>query len=166
MVKIILIISFCISMTSSILFAATPLPVQLMDEIRISSSVKVSATIQTIEFSKITPAIIAGRWGADDSPKMQPPKRLIRVFQIRHGEEIIILPASSFSDLCDIRSLKIKKIDKGFEVTIKGGDAGSSYTAILSFVDKKIVKRRVFASETPNNAWEETIYKSEFPKDW
>ena len=132
----------------------------------LSSGVVARAEIVTIAFSSITPQITAFRWGADDSPAMKPPKRVIAAFNVYYGKEKVIIPFSAYSDLCEPASLAIKATKRGFEVKIKGSDAGGSYEASLQFEGRKLLRRKVVSSEAPANSWEETTYHSEFPATW
>ncbi len=161
----IIIVFFLLSAISSTCVAGS-LPEQLDDEIQISSSVKVSVSIQTITVSSGSHLPLAERWGADDSPQMIPPKRIITDLKVIYGGERVILPASSFTDLCDLRVAKLRKIKQGFKIDIKGGDAGTAYSAVLIFEGNKLIRRKVVVLEAPSNAWEETVYHSEFPSDW
>lgn len=168
---------------------ATSIPIHLEAKVALSSGVVARVDITTIEFSSTTPKISALRWGADDGPVPDPsptkrsdgrivatygapsglPKsgqRIITGMDVYLGNEKLMLPLSAFSDLCDPRVVTIKAIKLGFEIGIKGSDAGGSYEARLVFKGTHLSRRKVASSESPGNVWEETTYHSEFPENW
>ena len=174
--------------TGNGVFAAS-LPTHLEAKVTLSSGVAARVDITTIEFSSTSPKISALRWGADDGPVPNPnptkrsdgrvvvtygppsghPKlgqRIISGMEVSLGNEKLMLPLSAFSDLCDPRSLTIKAIKLGFEISVKGSDAGGSYVAHLFFKGTHLSRRKVISSESPDNAWEETVYHNEFPDNW
>jgi len=178
----------CLLITGNAASAAS-LPVHLEAKVVLSSGVVARVDITTIEFSSTTPKVSALRWGADDGPVPNPnptkrsdgrvvvtygapsglPKsgqRIISGMEVYLGNEKLMLPLSAFSDLCDPRVVTIKAIKLGFEISIKGSDAGGSYAARLFFKGTHLSRRKVVSSESPDNAWEETVYHNEFPDNW
>jgi hypothetical protein len=75
------------------------------------------------------------------------------------GNEKLQIPLSAFGDLCDPDILTVKATKRGFEVKIKGSDAGGAYEARLVFEGNLIRRRRVIDLEFPDEVWEETTYK-------
>ncbi len=169
-------------------FAAS-LPVHLEAKVALSSGVVARVDITTVEFSSAMPKVSAIRWGADDGPVSNPnptkradghvvvtygppsglPKsgqRIISGMEVYLGNEKLMLPLSAFSDLCDPRVVTMKAVKLGFEISIKGSDAGGAYSARLFFKGTHLSRRKVVSSESPDNVWEETIYHSEFPENW
>lgn len=145
---------------------AAPLPERLDAKVVLSSGVVARVEIVTIAFSSATPQITAFRWGADDSPSMKPPARIIGAFNVYLGDEKASIPFSAYSDLCEPVALTVKAAKRGFEVKIKGSDAGGAYEARLQFEGAKLLSRKVVSSEAPKNAWEETTYHNDFPASW
>jgi len=169
-------------------FAAS-FPTHLEAKVTLSSGVVARVDIMTIAFSSTTPKASAFRWGADDGPTPEPSptkrkdglivvtygplsghpqpwQRIISSMDVFLGDEKLTIPFSAFSDLCDPRSLTIKATKRGFEISIKGSETGEAYKASLFFEGTHLSRRKVVSSESPDNAWHETIYHSEFPDNW
>lgn len=52
----------------------------------------------------------------------------------------------------------LEKAERGFKLTISGGDAATSYRAVLVFDYEHIQRRKVTHGEFPDEVWEETVY--------
>jgi len=100
-------------------------------------------------------------WGSD----LQCPKQVIGSLAITWGEQELFIPASAYMDLAAVYHLAIEPASQGFTVNIRGGDASTSYRAVLEFEGVPVpdiagvLKRRIVRSgEFPGDAWEETRY--------
>jgi hypothetical protein len=140
--------------------AAKPFPEHLEARVALSSGVVARVTIRTISFSSTTPKIRAPRWGAgEDHMGPLAPLRIISAMEVYLGDKKLWLPLSAYGDLSDPRILTTRATKRGFEIKIKGSDAGGAYEARLLFDGKFIHRRRVVLLEFPDEVWEETTYK-------
>lgn len=88
------------------------------------------------------------------------PRKTINAIVVMKNKQQIFIPFSAYADLGDPGSIELKKVSaQEFQLTIIGGDAGSSYKATLVFKDNEIFSRKVVSGEFPEDAWEETRYK-------
>lgn len=94
------------------------------------------------------------RWGVE---LIEPKSLMTSLEVIINGRELFV-PLSAYSDLTNPRELALETTKNGFRVMIKGGDAATSYKAVLTFDNKHILHRRVVNSEFPDAAKEETAY--------
>ena len=83
-------------------------------------------------------------WGA---PNDGPPDHIISTFEVRIGKEFIPLFRSAYSDLGDVRDVRLATSKAGFVITVYGGDTGSAYTARLRFQDGYLIERDVTSNE-------------------
>lgn len=94
------------------------------------------------------------RWGTE----VRPPDAVVTAVHIRVGDREIFVPLSAYADLADPSSISIHVAPKSASLSIRGGDASTSYDATLtfagSFVTRRVVRNRAF----PESAWEETRY--------
>lgn len=141
---------------------ATSLPEHLEATVNLSSGSVVRVNIETITYSRSTPQIQAIRWGADDSPDLRPPHRIISSMSVYLGNKKLMLRLSAISDLCDPRTLAVKAVKHGFEIRITGRE----YVATIFYEGEKMRRRKVVSITAPKYAWEETNYHSDFPADW
>jgi hypothetical protein len=93
------------------------------------------------------------RWGAEKSPKY-----IIRKIEAWWGDEKVFIPLSAYFDLTNPHEVFLKKAGNQFHLTIKGGDAATSYEALLIFEKGNLLSKKVFSGEFPDEAWEETKY--------
>lgn len=95
-------------------------------------------------------------WGGDD---LTPPRWIVGGIKITRGKEQLYVPLSAYADLGEPRSLVAEPgKDGSFTLTLKGGDAGGSYSARLEFNNGELASRKVSSGEFPKDAWEETHY--------
>ena len=79
---------------------------------------------------------------------------------VRSGNESVFIPLSAFADLGNPRDIRIENYGgKSFGIVLTGGDAATSYTAKLEFVNNLLAERTVRHGEFPEEAWEKTQYK-------
>jgi hypothetical protein len=78
-----------------------------------------------------------------------------------------IIAASAYSDITSLRKVEVDPAPAGFEVTLRGGDAGTGYTAVLSFSLESsrripvLVSRRASSSENPDRSRDRFEYQFE-----
>jgi len=94
------------------------------------------------------------RWGSEQAT----PKYIIRRIKAWWGSDEIFIPLSAYIDLSNPNDVFLKKQGNELHLIVKGGDAGSSYEALLIFVKAIIRSRKVIHGEFPDEAWEETKY--------
>jgi len=106
-------------------------------------------------------------WGSNQ----ECPQKVIATLAVKVDKKTIFVPVSAYGDLADLRSIAIKPTRNGFEVDIIGGDAGTSYDAILQFdrgstAGLTVLRTRIVRSgEFPDDAWEETRYHFREPSE-
>ena len=95
-------------------------------------------------------------WGEE----LKLPKYFIKDLKIVYKQETLYIPISAFIDLGNPQTIKIKntKINGCFHIEICGGDASTSYKAVLIFENMFIKKRIVKHLEFPETSWEKTEY--------
>ena len=82
-------------------------------------------------------------WGAFDGP----PDHIISTFEVRIGKEFISLFRSAYSDLADVRVVRLATSKAGFVITVCGGDTGTAYNARLCFKNGYLIGRDVTHNE-------------------
>lgn len=93
-------------------------------------------------------------WGSDFSHKS--PSALESLL-IRRRDKEIEFPLSLFNDLTDVREIQIKEYGNNvFWVVFRGGDASTSYSATLKFVDDRPYERIVRSGEFPQDFYQVT----------
>ena len=96
-------------------------------------------------------------WGVSSTDKEL---RFIKNIKIKINNRVSFLRLSSFADIFNLSKLSIDAKNKN-EILVKlgGGDASTSYDAVLTFDNEGYLnKRRVEHGEFPNVAFEETKY--------
>jgi hypothetical protein len=103
-------------------------------------------------------------WGADQDC----PDEVVAVVAVKWDNRDVFVPASAYSDLAVIQDLRIESKEPNRAlVTIRGGDAGTAYTATLLFVNDRpkarvrLLERAVRSGEFPEETWEQTSYHFE-----
>jgi hypothetical protein len=100
-------------------------------------------------------------WGADQ----QCPRSAVSLLTVECESKSVFIPVSAYADLAAVSSVKLLQASHGFKLEIRGGDAASSYNAVLEFVwNQKTslaqLRRRVVRNnEFPDEAYEATDYK-------
>jgi hypothetical protein len=96
-------------------------------------------------------------WGAENTC----PQSVIGALEIKVRGKAVYVPLSAFADLGNPRTVRIEPREgkDRFAVILKGGDAATSYSAILVFQGNLLSERIVRSNEFPNDSWERTIYK-------
>jgi len=116
-----------------------------------------------VRLKKVTPDYPYRRallWGGDliSEEDVVMPKVLISTIYVLAGKKKLIIPLSAYSDLGNPSQVFIKSTSKGFQIIIRGGDAGTAYDAVLKFDARTITGRKVSHGEFPEQVWEETVY--------
>lgn len=122
--------------------------------LNLSSLIK--SSIEIIDLDIHYPYTNSYMWGGDEK---NAPKRIIKKIRVEVNKENIFIPLSSYADLGDPKKFVLEKTsgDK-FRLTISGGDAAGSYTAVFDFKKREILRRKVSSGEFPKNVWEETKF--------
>lgn len=94
------------------------------------------------------------RWGAEGTC----PQTKVSKILVSFKKQPVFIPVSAFADLGNPRKAEIAQIKEGFAIEIIGGDAATSYKAVLMFKDGFLVSKKVVSGEFPDVAWEETRY--------
>ena len=122
---------------------------------------KVGYTVMIKEVKMIIPdESYVQWWGSDGDPCFRVDK--LRIFK---GKSEFVVPRSAFPDLTNVGELSILKVKGGCEIHISGGDASTSYDAVISVHGEDVTKRVVRAGEFPENWFETTIYVSTAPSE-
>lgn len=99
-------------------------------------------------------------WGADQ----ECPHQAITSLRVEWGRQKLFLPVSAYADLAGARWIEVNPDKQGFSIRIAGGDAATSYRAVLEFGGDPtretgaLRRREVRSGEFPDDAWEETRY--------
>jgi hypothetical protein len=94
-------------------------------------------------------------WGGDE---IKMPSSVLSEVNVRIKDEKIYIPFSAISDLGNPKHIFLENNKDEFSIIINGGDASTSYKAILFFKNNCIYRRKVILSEFPNQVWEESNY--------
>ncbi len=94
------------------------------------------------------------RWGSEQST----PKYIIKNIKAWWGSEEVFVPLSAYIDLSNPHDAILRKAGNEIHLIVKGGDAGTSYEALLIFAKGVIRSKKVVHGEFPDEAWEETRY--------
>lgn len=94
-------------------------------------------------------------WGGDE---IKMPSSVLAEMDLKIADDKIFIPFSAFGDLGNPKQIFLEKNKDEFSIIINGGDASTSYKAILFFKNNCIYRRKVILSEFPDQVWEETNY--------
>ena len=123
-----------------------------VSEVRINDSPNVIARV------KIGPVVQGScdgwRWGAEN----ECPKLALISLEVTVGDGSLFVPRSAFADLGTPHSAVLRKHGAEYELTIKGGDAATSYQAQIRFSRSQIRSRTVSSGEFPDSARERTTF--------
>lgn len=114
---------------------------------------EIEVGVQTAEFLKGA-LHREGYFGLD----VDVPRWVVSTIQLTVGERRLYIPLSAYGDLADPRDACLANESDPYRLVIRGGDASSSYEAMLEFDDRFLRKRRIFLREFPTQRWEETVY--------
>jgi hypothetical protein len=94
-----------------------------------------------------------------------PPKYLISSFKVWADSKEIFVPLTSYMDLTNVSEILIRAKEKGnFELLIKGGDAASSYVAVILVENDEVSQRKLYDGEMgaegegDEGPFEQTVY--------
>lgn len=96
-----------------------------------------------------------GWWGVGDDEVRE---LSIESITINDGDSQVYVPRSAFGDLANPARITLGIEDGVLMLAIRGGDASSSYRAVLSIEDGELTRRTVRSGEFPDDVWEETTY--------
>ena len=120
------------------------------------ASDSVSISVETIEIPNGYAYSKAYMWGGDET---SPPKTIIKAITVLRNDQTVFIPLSAYVDLGNPRTIALEKLPaRGFRLTIRGGDAAGSYSAMLDFKKAEISRRKVVSGEFPKEVWEETTF--------
>lgn len=108
-----------------------------------------------INFTKANKNLSQNYWGADKYTK---PQHMLSNIKITWSSKDVYLPATSFLGLANVHSVQIYSIGSGFHLLIKGGDAGTAYTATLGFFANRLTWRKIVGNSFPEVVWESAVY--------
>ena len=101
---------------------------------------------------------MAGAASAGGEVEGAAPQASLSLVEAYWGKDQVFIPRSAYVDLGNPRAASIETVGRRFRLVISGGDAATSYTAMLLFEGGMIRNRKVVNSEFPDSAWEETVY--------
>ena len=94
------------------------------------------------------------RWGAEADC----PKSAVVALTVIYRNTSLFVSRSAFADLGAPSKLVVKPSRIGFRIEIAGGDAATSYVAVLEFVGDELRQRRVVNPSFANTAYEVTRF--------
>jgi hypothetical protein len=122
----------------------------------LGASDMVSVSVETIETPNGYAYSKAYMWGGDETT---PPKKIIKAITVLMNGQMVFIPLSAYCDLGNPLKISLEKIPvHGFRLIITGGDAASSYSALLDFKNNEISRRKVISGEFPKEVWEATTF--------
>ena len=89
------------------------------------------------------------------------PDTSIGSLEVSYETDYIYIPLSAFVDLGNPKEIEIHNIQNkisDFNIQIIGGDASTSYKAVLKFSNNALIARSVHHGEFSDDVWEETSY--------
>jgi hypothetical protein len=100
------------------------------------------------------------RWGSEQVC----PRRRVASLDVAFEGRPVFIPYSAFADLGNPTSIQVESSAKStlYSIKIVGGNAGTSYSAVLKFKSGLLLEKMVLHGEFPADAWEKTIYKFNF----
>lgn len=117
---------------------------------------EVKAKVRTGQYPKDQPfAPSLMWWGAPESGR---PGTVVVALEIQIGAEQVPVPVSAIIGLTNPTDVSLRRGEGDIEIVIKGGDASTSYTAVLVIKDGYLRRRRVVLGAFPKESWEETTY--------
>jgi len=124
----------------------------------VSDKVIARCSITIIPYSHChdMPAPWAG-WGGDLDTSWAKIYSLFREIKLWVGDHEVLVPLSCYGDLVNPDNALLAVIPNGYALEINGADAALSYHATITFDNKWIRSRKVFAGEDPA-AWQLTTY--------
>jgi hypothetical protein len=84
------------------------------------------------------------RWGVEGVC----PDHRVSTLSVRYGGRAAFIPLSAYSDLTALRRTEVTPSPDGFDLVLRGGDAATSYSAILRFSTANKRKTPVLTSRT------------------
>jgi len=123
---------------------------------RTAKGAEVKATVRTGAYSKglaFQSSVLW--WGASESSR---PRTVILALEIQIETAQVPVPVSAIVGLANPTDVSLRRGEGDIEIVIKGGDAATSYEAVLIFKDGYLRRRRVVLAEFPKETWEETTY--------
>jgi hypothetical protein len=102
----------------------------------------------------------AWQWGSEQSC----PRKVAAALTVQWGSQRVFVPVSAYVDLAGVRSVSVTATPNGFSVHLDGGDAATSYRAVLEFEGDPgkggvaLRRREVRSVAFQDEVWEITQY--------
>jgi hypothetical protein len=135
----------------------------------IEDPIRLVVKLKTFQIDENRPSASSWEWGGDCpsanswrwGSEWECPQRRISALEVAFEKQAVFIPYSAFSDLGNPGSIQIERSakDTSYSIKIRGGDAATSYSAVLKFKSGLLLERIVRSGEFPSDAWEKTIYK-------
>jgi hypothetical protein len=100
------------------------------------------------------------QWGSEQAC----PRKVAAALTVQWGSQRAFVPVSAYADLAGVRSVSVAPTPDGFSVHLDGGDAATSYRAVLKFEgdpgrgDVALRSREVRSVAFQDEVWETTQY--------
>src|SRR6267154_1849112 len=91
-------------------------------------------------------------WGSD----WEDPRTIISTIKLWINKTEIAVPLSSYADVSNSNRAELNLTRSGYRLTIRGGDAATSYQAAINFCENSVISRKIQSGEFPDEAWEMT----------
>lgn len=116
---------------------------------------KVEIILKKRQLDNSFPYESALMWGGDDGTL---PKEILTMLTVKIAGRAVFIPLSAYGDLGAIKDASAIVRKNEFDVVILGGDASSSYRAVLQFKSGLLKRRQVVSQEFPDQVWQTTNY--------
>jgi len=83
---------------------------------------------------------------------------LVAELNVQYGNQSVNVPPSVYRDLANIYKVDFETTTERISLLLSGGDASSSYIAVVQFVGSSIIARKVSSRNFPDEAYESTAY--------
>lgn len=125
-----------------------------------AQDIKVSIHFERSSPADSCPSGNSWRWGAEQSC----PNRRIASVNLSFRGRPVFVPYSAFADLGNPTTITLQRNGKSlrYEITVRGGDAATSYECVLRFKGGVLQERHVKSAEFPDDSWEKTTYRFNF----
>jgi len=89
------------------------------------------------------------------------PCSLVTGLEITVNGRPLAVPRSSFRGLGNVRTAKLVPKGESFHLVLRGGDGAEGFVATIVFDRDRVLKRRLASSLAPEDALEETTYRTQ-----
>lgn len=139
-------------------FAQSSADVKATDFATLSSQdVKLTIHIEKPLSTDLCRSANSWRWGTEQSC----PSRKIGSIEMSFNGRSVFIPYSAFADLGNPTTIRLRQEAKSlrYAISIRGGDAATSYECVLRLKGGVLQERNVKSGEFPDDAWEKTTYR-------